>query len=183
MLRGDKVSLRAQTEADAAVFHAELLSDVEMRSRADSRAWRPYRLGSSRSPYTDSDSDDKTAVFSVVERATGELAGEALLWAIDAPNRMAHLGMSLLPSARGRGLGADTVRLLCRYGFVVLGLQRLQLETLADNEPMIRAAVRCGFTHEGTLRQAAWVLGAFADEVVYGQLASEFPTSTVETSR
>lgn len=179
MLRGEKIGLRAQTEADVAVFHAELLSDVETRSRADSRAWRPYRLGSSRSPYTDADSDDKTAVFSVVELATGELAGEALLWSVDAHNRMAHIGMSLRPSARGRGLGADAVGVLCRYGFVVLGLQRLQLETLADNEPMIRAAVRCGFTHEGTLRKAAWVLGAFADEVVYGQLASEY--STVET--
>jgi RimJ/RimL family protein N-acetyltransferase len=180
MLHGERIGLRPPIEADAAVFHAELFSDVEMRSRADSRPWRPYRLGSSRAPYADADSDDKTAAFSVVELATGELAGEALLWGIDAHNRVAHIGMSLLPSARGRGLGADTVRVLCRYGFVVLGLQRLQLETLADNEAMIRAAVRCGFTHEGTLRKAAWVLGAFADEVVYGQLASEFSESTVE---
>ena len=181
MLRGEKVGLRASTEADAAVFHAELLSDVEMRSRADSRPWRPYRLGSPHSPYTAGDSDDKTAVFSVVELATGELAGEALLWGIDAHNRLAHIGMSLLASARGRGLGSDTVRVLCRYGFVVLGLQRLQLETLADNAAMIGAAVRCGFTHEGTLRRAAWVLGDFADEVIYAQLASEYRASTVET--
>jgi RimJ/RimL family protein N-acetyltransferase len=180
MLRGEKVGLRAPIDADAAVFHAELYSNVEMRSTTDSRPWRPHRLGSPHSPFTDSHSDDRTAVFSVVELATGELAGETLLWSIDAHNRMAHIGISLLPSARRRGLGVDTVRTLCRYGFDVLGLQRLQLETLADNAPMIRAAVRSGFTHEGTLRQAAWVLGAFADEVVYGQLASEYRSSTVE---
>ena len=39
---------------------------------------------------------------------------------------------------------------------------------------MIRAATQAGFTREGTMRQAAWVLGEFADEVILGQLASEW---------
>ena len=39
---------------------------------------------------------------------------------------------------------------------------------------MIRAATQAGFTREGTLRQAAWVTGAFADEVILGQLMSEW---------
>jgi RimJ/RimL family protein N-acetyltransferase len=39
---------------------------------------------------------------------------------------------------------------------------------------MIRAATQAGFTREGVLRHAAWVNGAFADEVILGQLASEW---------
>ena len=73
-----------------------------------------------------------------------------------------------------RGLGTDTVRLLCRYGFEVRGMHRMQVETLADNAAMIRAATQAGFTREGTLRQAAWVTGEFVDEVILGQLASEW---------
>ena len=34
--------------------------------------------------------------------------------------------------------------------------------------------VRAGFTAEGTRRHAAWVNGSFADEVILGQLASEW---------
>jgi RimJ/RimL family protein N-acetyltransferase len=49
----------------------------------------------------------------------------------------------------------------------------LQVETLADNAAMIRAATRSGFVPEGTLRRAAWVNGDFADEVVLGLLATE----------
>ena len=86
----------------------------------------------------------------------------------------AHIGLSLRPSFRGRGLGIDTVRLLCRYGFEIRGMHRLQVETLADNDAMIRAATQAGFTREGTLRQASWVTGAFADEVILGQLVSEW---------
>jgi RimJ/RimL family protein N-acetyltransferase len=114
------------------------------------------------------------ACFSVVDLATGELAGDAVLWGVDSHNRLGHVGISLRPSARGRGLGTDTVRVLCRYGFAIRGLNRLQAETLADNTAMIRAATQAGFTREGVLRQGAWVNGTFADEVILGQLASEW---------
>ncbi|WP_346433969.1 GNAT family protein [Nonomuraea composti] len=33
-------------------------------------------------------------------------------------------------------------------------------------------ALKNGFVHEGTLRASAWVLGAFADEVILGRLAT-----------
>jgi RimJ/RimL family protein N-acetyltransferase len=81
---------------------------------------------------------DHTAKFAVVELASGELAGSAVLWGIDAHNRDAHLGMVLRPACQDRGLATDVTRVLCHYGFAVLGLQRLQMETLADNAPMLR---------------------------------------------
>jgi RimJ/RimL family protein N-acetyltransferase len=39
---------------------------------------------------------------------------------------------------------------------------------------MIAVAARAGFTAEGTLRGAAWADGEFLDEVIMGQLASEW---------
>ena len=117
---------------------------------------------------------DDSAVFSVVQLATGDLAGQAMLWAIDLHNRSAHVGISLRPAFRGCGLGTDTVRVLCRYAFAILGLQRLQVETLASNAAMIATATQAGFVPEGTLRQSAWVDGQFADEVVLGLLARDW---------
>ncbi len=120
------------------------------------------------------DPTDDAACFSVVELADEALAGEALLWGIDTHNRSAHLGISLRPTFRGRGLGSDAVRVLCRYGFAVRGLHRLQVDTLAGNAAMVGAATRAGFRPEGTLRRSAWVDGDFADEVILGLLASEW---------
>jgi RimJ/RimL family protein N-acetyltransferase len=117
---------------------------------------------------------DEAACFSVVELESQELAGEALLWGIDTHNRTAHVGISLRPAFRGRGLGADVLRTLSEYGFAVLGLRRLQIETLTDNAPMVAAAIRAGFVREGTLRRSAWVWGAYADEAVLGLLAEEW---------
>ncbi|RKE22854.1 GNAT family N-acetyltransferase [Streptomyces sp. TLI_171] len=174
MLIGEKVALRARAESDVAVLHEELYEDVVMRSRADSRPWQPVSVESGQSPFRVREPMADAAVFSVVERAGGELAGEALLWGIQTHSRAAHIGISLRPSFRGRGLGADVVRLLCRYAFEVRGLNRVQVETLSDNAAMIATARRAGFTVEGTIREAGWVLGRFADEVVLGLLAREW---------
>ena len=174
MIRGEKIGLRARHESDVPVLQAELYDDVATRSRADSRPWLPVPPGSERSPFTPREPSDGVACFSVVELESLELVGEALLWGIDLHNRTAHIGISLRPAFRGRGHGADVLHTLCEYGFAVRGLQRLQIETLTDNAPMIAAATSAGFTHEGTLRHSAWVYGTYADEAVLGLLASEW---------
>lgn len=174
MLRGETVGLRARHESDVPVLQSELYDDVATRSRADSRPWRPIAPGSAASPYTVSDPADEAACFSVVQLDGEELVGEALLWGIDLHNRTAHLGISLRPAFRGRRLGTEVVGILCHYGFVVRGLHRPQVETLADNAAMIRAATHAGFVPEGTLRRAAWADGDFADEVILGLLRTEW---------
>jgi RimJ/RimL family protein N-acetyltransferase len=185
MLRGELIGLRAQQDSDVEIFEAELLNDVETRVRSDSRPWRPVAPGSADSPYRGPaarDDHGEVVKFSAVELATGELVGEALLWAIDLHNRSAHIGISLRPAFRGKHLGTDVVRVLCRYGFAIRGLHRLQVDTLADNDAMIGAAARAGFVLEGTLRQEAWVNGSFADGVILGQLASEWPPAGPSSS-
>jgi len=177
MLRGRLAGLRAREDDDIAILDAELHDDVLTRVRADSRPWRPVPPGSAASEYRVAGDRDDIARFSVVELASGELAGEALLWGIDLHNRSAHVGLSLRPAFRGRGLGTDAVRVLCRYGFAILGLHRLQVDTLADNDAMIAVAAQAGFSAEGTLRGTAWVDGQFVDEVVLGQLSSEWKRS------
>ncbi|MFF3128930.1 GNAT family N-acetyltransferase [Streptomyces sp. NPDC057908] len=175
MIHGEKIGLRARHESDVPVLQSELYDDVATRSRADSRPWRPIPPGSGQSPYAVAEPSDEAACFSVVElESQEELVGEALLWGIDTHSRTAHIGISLRPAFRGRGLGVDVLQALCEYGFAVRGLQRLQIETLTDNTPMIAAATRAGFTREGTLRHSAWVYGAYADEAILGLLANDW---------
>jgi RimJ/RimL family protein N-acetyltransferase len=176
MLRGKLVALRARREDDARILHAELYEDPDTWMRSDTRPWVPVPFGpaSPHWPGEDAPSASDAAIFAVAELETGELAGEALLWGIDLHNRSAHVGLSLRPACRGRGLGEDTVRVLCRYGFAIRGLHRLQLETLADNHAMIGAAERVGFIREGVTRGSGWVNGRWADDVIFGLLDTEF---------
>ena len=180
VLRSNRVGLRARHEADVPILQSELYDDVAVRSRADSRPWRPIAPGSAASPYAVAEPSEEAACFSVVDLSSDELAGETLLWGIDTHNRTAHVGISLRPAFRNRGLGTDVLRVLCGYGFAVRGLHRLQLETLADNTAMIQAATRVGFTQEGVLRRSTWANGGFADEVILGLLAAEWNVAAME---
>jgi RimJ/RimL family protein N-acetyltransferase len=174
MLRGEKVALRARIDADVEILDEELYTDVLNASRADVKPWTPLAPGGPASPHRIREPDDKHAPFSIVDLETHELAGECSLWSIDTHNRLAHIGVSLRPSHRGRGLGTDAVAVLCHYAFVVRSLHRLQIETLADNVGMINAATKNGFTPEGKLRSNAWVFGEFHDEVIFGLLLDEW---------
>ncbi|MBD0839489.1 GNAT family N-acetyltransferase [Streptomyces sp. TRM68416] len=174
MLKGKKVGLRARHENDIPVLHAELYDDVVNTSRAAGRPWRPITPGSKDSQFVVDDAEEGLVPFSVVELDGGTLIGTAMLWGIDHHNRSAHIGLGLRPAARGNGYGTDVVAVLCHYGFVVRGLHRLQIETLADNTAMLRSAERNGFVREGVLRSSAWVMGEFLDEVLLGLLVQDW---------
>ena len=171
MLIGEKVALRARIESDVEILNDEIYNDVATDARASTSPWRPISPGSAASRFRLTEPTDDAARFAAVELSDGQLAGAAILWGIDSHNRLAHIGVSLRPSFRGRGLGADVVRVLCDYGFRIRGLHRLQIETLADNLAMIKAAKSNGFEIEGTLRKSAWLEGHFVDEVILGRLA------------
>lgn len=178
MLRGTRIGLRARVEADVAILHRELHEDVSTRVRSSGQPWRPIANGPE-SPFRVIAPNEDSAAFSVIELdGDQDLVGDALLWGMDAHNRSAHLGLSLRPKFRGQGLASDVVQVLCTYGFTVRGLQRLQVDTLAENLPMIRTATRLGFVKEGLVRRSAWVDGEFVDEVILGLLADEWSIPT-----
>ncbi|MFF5439997.1 GNAT family N-acetyltransferase [Streptomyces achromogenes] len=151
-----------------------LHGDAVTHARAEGRPWRPVTPGAEDGPFTVDDTGRLNAPFSVVELAGGALAGSAVLWDTDTHDRSAHVGLGLLPSARGKGYGTDVVGVLCHYGFVVRGLHRLRIETPADNTAMLRAAERNGFVREGVPRSSAWVMDEFLDEVLFGLLARDW---------
>ncbi|MEX0173431.1 GNAT family N-acetyltransferase [Streptomyces sp. LMG1-1-1.1] len=178
MLTGGKIGLRARHDEDIPILRTELYDDVVNAARAEGGPWRPITPGSKDPRLVVDESDQRNVPFSIVESEGGTLIGSANLWGIDTHNRGAHIGLGLLPSARGKGYGTDVVATLCHYGFVVRGLHRLQIETLSDNHAMLRSAERNGFVREGVLRSSAWVMGEFLDEVILGLLARDWkPTA------
>jgi RimJ/RimL family protein N-acetyltransferase len=173
MLRGELVCLRARLASDVPILEAELQDDVVTTSRSYGTPWWPVSPGAEASRYRVTEPESNRAAFSVVELATDELAGIAVLNGIDTHGRSADIGLMLRPEHRGKGLSTDAVRVLCHYGFTVLGLHRLGIDTLADNQAMIAAAERAGFRQEGVLREASWQFGSFVDRVKLSRLAGD----------
>jgi len=99
--------------------------------------------------------------------------GRAIPFEFDSFARHAEAGISLVPEARGRGIGTAAIAQLVEFGFVRRNLRRIHLQAIASNTGAIRAYEKAGFVVEGRQRQHAWVRGAYEDIVLMGILRSD----------
>lgn len=74
----------------------------------------------------------------------------------------------------GRGYGTDAMRILLRYGFTQLNLNRIQLDVFSINERGIASYEKAGFKHEGRLKGNLLKAGVRYDEVFMGILRREW---------
>jgi len=91
-----------------------------------------------------------TAVALAVTRAGEDVpVGNVNLVRFSDDGLSAALGYWLVPAARGAGLATAAARLLCRWGFEELGLERIELLVEPENEPSRRVATRLGARPDG----------------------------------
>ncbi len=86
-------------------------------------------------------------MWAVVDRATGEFAGECgLRWLEDASD--VELSYGLYPRFRGRGLATEAARAVLDYAVKVLGLDRIVALSRGDNSTSHRVLEKLGMTLE-----------------------------------
>lgn len=85
-------------------------------------------------------------------------------------SRAWNIGISLIPSARGRGIGVHAQRKLAVLLFATTACNRVEASTDVENLREQRALERAGFTREGVIRGAQLRFGAYHDLVGYAVL-------------
>lgn len=105
----------------------------------------------------------------------GGLIGEIRLDRVDFRDKRASLAVGIEDASQlGKGLGSEAIALALGYAFNVLKLHRVSVRVLAYNSRAIRAYQKCGFVIEGREREAAFVDGAWHDDVMMAILDSEY---------
>jgi len=103
------------------------------------------------------------------------LVGEIRLDHVDSHDQRASMAIGIYdPELIGKGLGSEAMLLLLHHAFTDLTLHRIGVRVLAYNHRAIRAYEKCGFVIEGREREAAFVNGAWHDDLLMGLLAHEF---------
>lgn len=99
----------------------------------------------------------------------------------DWPHGEAFIAIGIGDQAyRGNGYGTDALRVLLRYAFTELNLQRVSLDVFEYNERAFKAYLKVGFVEEGRMRSMLRRGGRRWDFIYMGILRDEWPAKNSE---
>jgi RimJ/RimL family protein N-acetyltransferase len=109
----------------------------------------------------------------IVDADTDELLGSIGVQDIRRAESRCDIGYWLARQARGRGVMTRAVRLLSRWVFDNLPIERIQITVQPDNSASRAVAERAGYAFEGILRSYIEIKGRPRDAAMYSLLRAD----------
>lgn len=103
-----------------------------------------------------------------------QIVGSTGFTRLNMRHKKGEIGYWLSQPLQGKGLVTLSCLKLLEYAFNELGLHRVEIRVLADNEKSKGVPYRLGFQKEGVLRHAIWLNHKYHDMEVFGLLASQW---------
>ena len=115
--------------------------------------------------------------FAVTEDGD-EYLGTISLKEVDWDAGVAEYAIALRTKAQGKGLATKATAEILRYAFEDLGLNRVFLNVLSDNEKAIHLYEKCGFKYEGVFKDHVSIRGEKKSLKWYAIMKSEWEENT-----
>jgi len=112
--------------------------------------------------------------FYLAIRYRGILAGTISLHGVDWFNSQASIGYYLIEKMQGKGIITRAIQAVLSYGFLELGLNRIEVRCGRTNYKSQAIPDKLGFIKEGIIRDGEYLNGKFHDLIVYGLLSREW---------
>lgn len=148
-LLGPRVLLRPFELSDAHAAHAVYGDEAVMRYVGEGGAVTPATTERMLEGYRRHQEEHGFAFWAVLDRATGELIGDA---GLEVTDHGVELGYTVGRPWWGRGLATEAARLCVQAAFGPLGLPGLVALVDLDNPASGRVLEKLGFAKDGTLR-------------------------------
>lgn len=167
MLKGEKVILRPMRR-EYLEKYGEYLNDVELQLFASEDPPMPMeheRLVARFEQHLTRPRNE--FLWFAIEVQGGKFVGQCILHKFDHTARNCELGLSIGDrDYQNRGYGKDVVRLLTKYAFRLLNMEKVYLTTNGSNVRAQKAFAACGFEEEARLKHHIWLDGRY-DDLVY----------------
>jgi len=168
---GERLYLSPINMADLEIY-TKWLNDYEVSGNLGLH-WLTLSLNSEQKALEQMTSEGPN--FAIVLLDNDTLIGNISLNEIDQISRRADVGLFIgEPENRGKGYGAEAIRLIIEYGFQTLNLHNIKLRVHADNPRGIACYKKVGFREFGRRREAHFKNGRYTDVVYMDILSTEF---------
>ncbi len=177
-----RIVLRALRPHDAPAMYA-YRADPEV---ARYQSWEPPSLESVRAFIAAQDGAEPYAPgtwyqLAIAEAAGGELIGDCGVHVPAGEPRSAEFGITLARAAQRRGLATEALVALLAILFGELGKHRVFCSIDPRNARSVALVRRGGFRQEAHHRASLWFKGAWADDLVFAMLRSEWDARRAAT--
>lgn len=171
-IRGERVYLRPLEPTDVELVHRWYEDSRVLTLMGDP----PISLASRQHRYEQAvKGDDDVFRFTICLLDDDRGIGRTDLFDVDRQNGSCAFGITVgEPELWGQGLGTDAVNALVDFAFGQLRLERVWLDTDADNKRAQGAYAKSGFTVEGRFRRAFYQDGRFSDGIRMALLREEW---------
>lgn len=116
----------------------------------------------------------RTYQFIIIEKENNISIGSVYLRDVDKINKKAEFGVFIGEEKyRGLGIGIEATKLILKYAFNELGLNKIFLRVLSDNYSAIKSYLKVGFKYEGYFREDVCVNSKYLDVIFMGILRDE----------
>ncbi len=180
MLSGKRIRLRAMEPADLSnlvrwMNDPEVIENLLVYTPLSSVDEQNWFDGMMKRP-----KEEHAYVIEILEDGAWIPIGSTNFHLLDWNNRSAELGLSIGEKMYwNHGYGRDTVRLMLRYAFNDLNLNRVSLTVFDTNERGKKAYLAAGFVEEGRLRQDIYKNGQYHDTFIMSVLRDEWQDAEV----
>ncbi len=170
ILKGDKCILRSLEINDAKEI-AKYINDEELKEYLSNIF--PFNTFMEEELIKRVSQKSNDVYFAI--EADGTVVGTTVLYEIDYISRRSEFGVAIYnKNYWNKGIGTEVLKLMLKYGFEVLGLNRIMLRAFEENKRMIAVAEKFGFIFEGRERQGRIFKGRSSDIIIMSLLADEY---------
>jgi ribosomal-protein-alanine N-acetyltransferase len=164
----ERLLLRPFTEADVPAWHGDITADLEvMRWLATGRALTLEETAARLPAHREHWATHGYGTWGIFDRADDALAGFAGLHFTEEVLQT-EVHYALARAHHGRGIATEATKASLRFGFEVVGLERIVAYAMQDNAGSIKVLEKAGMAYEAI--QHVWGF----DAVVYAMARADF---------
>ena len=172
IIKGEKINLRSLTLPDADSLY-ENVKDKEIAEFTT--VPHPYPKDGAKEfiEITQKQAKDETGYQLGIE-FEGKIIGMISLMSVSKVHKNANLGYWLGKKFWKRGFTSEAVKLILKFGFIDLKLEKISVTARHPNEASINLIKKIGFVYEGTARKDNFKWGKWTDHLNFSMLREEY---------
>lgn len=174
MYSGELVRLREYKKEDVKLAQ-DYINDPEVKRLLNPGIPYLYTLEDEQKWFDSLSASNDTYSFAIETLEDSKYIGGCGINRIDWKNSVAEVGIFIGDKDKwGKGYGTDAMRILVKFIFEQMNINRIKLNVFSFNQRAIKSYEKCGFKVEGILRQEVFRDGKYYDDIVMGILKEEY---------